>query len=286
MKILITGARGNFATALIPRLAVSGHELVLFDLEPMNAPDRSISIQADIRDAAALTHAMQGCQAVVHSLAYHAENAETRNDADFYSVNVTGTHNVLRAMQLHSIESLVFSSCDSVYGDGMRGVRVMDERVPCIPTHNYALTKLLGEQMCHFYARCHGFKIAILRCGRFAPADWRAAGMGRLDHWLDREDVAQANELALGAVVAEEFKCETFLIQCAKPFLEADWPELEKNPGAVVEHYYPGAIELLAEHGLAVPKIHTRYNIDKAVTTLGYAPQHNFGQFLARLRDL
>ena len=48
--------------------------------------------------------------------------------------------------------------------------------------------------------------------------------------------------------------------------------------------YYPGAPELPAHHGLAIPKIHTRYDIDKAVTILGYDPQNNFDQFLARLR--
>jgi hypothetical protein len=42
--------------------------------------------------------------------------------------------------------------------------------------------------------------------------------------------------------------------------------------------------ELLHEHGLSIPHIHTRYDITKAVTQLGYDPQHNFEQFLNRLR--
>ena len=153
----------------------------------------------------ALTHAMQGCQAVIHAMAYHASSMGFRNEEDFYGVNVTGTHNVLRAMLLSSIPYLVFSSCDMVYGDGMRGVRVMDETIPCVPRHLYPMTKILGEEMCRFYARYHGFKVAILRYGCFAPARWKVAGVGRLNNWLDREDAAQANELALGAVVAEEF---------------------------------------------------------------------------------
>ena len=58
----------------------------------------------------------------------------------------------------------------------------------------------------------------------------------------------------------------------------------ETNPDAVVERYYPGATELLAEHHLRIPRIHVRYNIDKAITVLGYDPQYNFEQFLAQLR--
>jgi UDP-glucose 4-epimerase len=286
MKILITGARGNFPMALIPHLLADEQELVLFDLEIMNAPEGCISIQGDIRDAGLLTYAMQDCDAVIHAAAHHGNAAETRNDEDFFSVNVTGTHNVLRAMLLHGIKHLVFSSSEVVYGDGMRDVRVMDETVPCIPKSVYGGTKLLGEEMCRFYARAHEFHIAMLRYGCFLPADWRVAGLGRLNHWLDRDDVAQANQLALAAVFAEEFSCEPFLIHCAKPFTDDDWPELESHPDAVIERYYPGAVDLLAEHGLVVPKVHTRFDIDKAVTVLGYDPQCNFDQFLAQLRGV
>jgi nucleoside-diphosphate-sugar epimerase len=143
---------------------------------------------------------------------------------------------------------------------------------------------VLGEEMCRFYARTHGFKIAMLRYGCFIPSDWKTAGMGRLSNWLDREDVAQANELAIGAVVAEEFSCEAFLIHCAKPFTDDDWPDLETDPEKVVESYYPGSIALLAEHGLVVPHIHNRFDISKAVNMLGYDPQQNFEQFLTHLK--
>jgi UDP-glucose 4-epimerase len=285
MKIMITGARGNFATAL-DKLLAPDNELVLYDLEPMGAPENGTSVQGDIRDAAMLTLAMRGCDAVIHAAAYHGNAAASRNEEDYYSVNVTGTHNVLRAMLLNSVKYLVFSSSEVVYGEGMCDKQVMDEEVPCIPDHIYPLTKQLGEEMCRFYARQHGFKIAMLRYGCFVPADWRMAGLGRLNNWLDREDVAQANELALGAVVSEAFSCEAFLIHSQKPVVDSDWPELTTDPVAVVERYYPGATELLSAHGMVIPLIHTRYDITKAVTMLGYDPQHNFEQFLSRLRSM
>lgn len=287
MKILITGARGNFPTALIPRLLAAGHQLVLLDLEPIDGKEGCINIQADIRDAGAVMFAMQGCDAVIHAMAYHGLSAASRNEEDYYTVNVTGTQNVLRAMVLHNIRSLVFSSTDSVYGDKMRSslaYDVMDEKSPCIPIHIYPLTKVLGEEICHFYARTRNFNIAILRYGCFIPADWKTAGIGRLTNWLDREDVAQANELALGAVFAKKFNCETFIINSAKPFTDADWPALATNPEPVIDRYYPGAVALLKKHGLTVPKVHHRYDITKAVTQLGYKPQHNFEQFLDRLQ--
>ena len=41
---------------------------MLLDIEPMVAPEGCVSIQADIREAAAVTYAMQGCQAVIHAM--------------------------------------------------------------------------------------------------------------------------------------------------------------------------------------------------------------------------
>jgi len=284
MKIMITGARGNFPTALINRLAVDNNELVLFDLEPMSAPERSVAIQGDIRDAGLVTYAMQGCDAVVHAIALHGTSAGNRNYDDYYSVNVTGLHNVLRAMLLNHVKALVFSSCDSVYGDGLRGRLIVDENVPCIPTHYYGQTKVAGEEMCRFYARKHGFHVAALRYGKFASIDWKSEGLGRLNNYLDREDVAQANQLALGAVMEESFGFETFLIQCARPFTDNDWPSLATDPEKTLDTYYPGVSKVLAENDMRVPLVHHGYDITKAVTMLGYDPQHNFEQFIDRLR--
>jgi nucleoside-diphosphate-sugar epimerase len=253
-------------------------------MEPLKSSDDYSVVQGDIRDAGALTHAMRDCEAVFHTIAYHGVSLDSRNYDDYYGVNATGTHNVLRAMLLNDVKALVFSSSDMVYGEGMRGKRVMDESVPTVPNNIYALTKMLGEDMCRYYARKHSFNIAILRYGCFLPADWKMAGLGRLNNWLDKEDAAQANELALGAVLAEDFACETFLIQSAKPFADEDWPELGTNPDAVIERYYPGTLELLATHHLHLPRVHLRYNIDKAITRLGYDPQYNFEQFLSQLR--
>jgi UDP-glucose 4-epimerase len=253
-------------------------------LEPMDAPEGSISIQGDVRDAGLVSYAVQGCDAVIHAAAYHSDALPKRSEGDFYDVNITGTHNVLRAMMLHGVKNLVFSSTDAVYGDGMRENHVMDEETPCIPNNFFGMTKRVCEEMCEFYARkCH-IRTAILRYGSFVPTDRHIMGLGRLCQYMDREDVAQANLLALGAVASEEITCETFLIHSAKPFAPEDWPEMEYDPKEVVERYYPGTVELLAKHGLHVPRIPYLPVINKAIETLGYDPQHNFEQFLSELR--
>lgn len=283
MRILITGAKGNFPTALIPMLEQEGHELVLLDIEPIKS-DKHKTVQADVRDAGAITAAMVGCDAVIHAMAYHGNMAGRSNYDDYYGVNVTGTHNILIAMLRLGIQDMVFSSSEVVYGDGMKGRLVMDESTPCIPIHIYPLTKVLCEEMCRFYVRQHQFRIASLRYGCFVPEDWRVQGLGRLGSWLDREDVAESNRLALSAIQEGKIAYEAFLIHCAKPFVDTDWPELREEPEKVVERYYPGSVDLLARNGLKVPKVWHRFDISKAESMLGYRPKHNFAQFLDRLR--
>lgn len=282
MRILITGAKGNFPSVLIPRLEAAGHELVLLDLEPMTSQRHQV-VQADIRDAGAVTGAMARCDAVIHAMAYHGDMSGRRNHDDYYGVNITGTQNVLQAMRRCKTRMLVFSSSEVVYGSGMRGRLTMDESVPCEPDWIYPLTKVLCEQMCSFYSRTEGMRVAMLRYGCFVPADWKVQGMGRLNNWLDREDVAQANHKALDALVAERFQCEAFLIHCAKPFAESDWPALAQTPETVLERYWPGSVALLKKHGLQIPKIERHFDISKARRLLGYEPQHNFEEFLERL---
>jgi nucleoside-diphosphate-sugar epimerase len=109
--------------------------------------------------------------------------------------------------------------------------------------------------------------------------------MGRLNNWLDREDVAHSNLAALNTLTKSPFAYEEFLIHCAKPFVEADWPQLRENPEPVIDRYFPGSIELLAGHQLKVPKVWNRFDITKAQKMLGYQPQHNFEQFLNRLKQ-
>jgi len=264
-------------------LEKDGHELVLLDIEPIpESPHKTV--QADIRDAGAVALAMTGCDAVIHAMAYHGNMFGSRNHDDFYGVNVTGTHNVIVAMMRLGIRSLVFSSSEVVYGKGMDGQRVMDESVPCIPVHKYALTKVLCEQMCEYYSRMEGLRIASLRYGCFVPADWKVQGVGRLSNWLDKDDVAQANVLALKAVHGGKIGFENYLIHCRKPFVDSDWPDLEKNPEVVLERYWPGCTALLKRHGLEIPPVTTRFDICKATHELGYSPRNNFDEFLSALQ--
>ena len=64
--ILITGAAGQIGTMLRSRLARPGRTLRLLDIAPLTAGPGEEAIQASVTDAAAMTAACQGADAVIH----------------------------------------------------------------------------------------------------------------------------------------------------------------------------------------------------------------------------
>jgi UDP-glucose 4-epimerase len=70
-------------------------------------------------------------------------------------------------------------------------------------------------------------------------------------------------------------------IAARTPFTETDTPTLLRDAPAIIRHYHPDAPATFARHGWPLPaSIDRIYAIDRAARDLGYAPQHNFADFL------
>jgi UDP-glucose 4-epimerase len=108
---------------------------------------------------------------------------------DYWRVNVYGSLCLLRAMQRHSVNNIVFSSSATVYGDATRvpGMIPIPEHCPIGPTNVYGKTKVAVEDMIAAYvkaernnARKNGktgaeFNAALLRY--FNPAGAHPSGV-------------------------------------------------------------------------------------------------------------
>ena len=114
MKVLVTGAGslllGGVATALVER----GDEVVCLQRRPL-ALDGVATVSGDVRDAAAVLAAAQGCDAIVHGAALVGVVGEWD---DFRSVNVDGAANVVSAAQSVGVSRLVYVSTPSVAHSG------------------------------------------------------------------------------------------------------------------------------------------------------------------------
>jgi 2-alkyl-3-oxoalkanoate reductase len=146
MRVLVTGAAGFLGRAIVRRLAEAGHAVVAL----VHANDADVSAagverrSGDITNLDAMTQAVAGCDAVVHSAARVAPFG--RID-DYYDANVRGTDNLLAACEIAGVHKLVFTSCAGVVLD--RGdLDGVDEtqRMPARAPTSYLATKAMAER--------------------------------------------------------------------------------------------------------------------------------------------
>lgn len=109
MRIFITGISGVFGSAMVAALGrhddieVSGADRVLTG---------GVGERLDIRDSAALTRAMTGCDVVIHA----AAALPSYSAAEIQSIDVDGTRSVLSAAASAGVGRIVHVSSTAVYG--------------------------------------------------------------------------------------------------------------------------------------------------------------------------
>lgn len=146
MKVLVTGGGGFLGGAVVRALVARGD--VVRSLSRQTYPELAAQgveqLQGDLADAAAVSRAVQGCEAVFHVAAKPGIWGEY---ADYYRTNVTGTANVIAACLERGVQRLIYTSSPSVVFDG-RDMEGVDESVPYPPHYeaHYPKTKALAEQ--------------------------------------------------------------------------------------------------------------------------------------------
>jgi nucleoside-diphosphate-sugar epimerase len=112
--VLVTGGAGFLGINLVRALLANGWEVVSYDIALFDYPerDRVRAVTGDVRDAAALRQAMDGCAQVVHC----AAALPLYSEADIRSTDVDGTRNVLEAARDLGLDRVVYISSTAVYG--------------------------------------------------------------------------------------------------------------------------------------------------------------------------
>jgi len=205
-RALITGGGGFIGSTLADRLVSEGVDVVVLDdfstgrrefVEPALATGRAQLIEGDVLDPETLELAIAGCDAVFHLQA----NADVRHGLEHpqrdLEQNTVATSHVLRAMRVHKVGLIYFSSTGSVYGEPDVFPTPEDAPFP-LQTSLYGASKLAGEAMiaayCHGYGMrgiafrfvsvlgeryTHGHVIDFYRALRSDPARLRILGDGR-----------------------------------------------------------------------------------------------------------
>jgi UDP-glucose 4-epimerase len=180
--VLVTGGAGFLGSHLVDRLLADGASVRVLDnlstgsLDNLRAAARGRSdgaataasagarlevILGDIRDREPVRRAMRSVEGVFHLAALPPSSASFADPAEFHTVNVQGTLNVLEAALAEGAGRVVFASCASVYGSPSHG-RVMEDG-PVQPASLFAASKLAGETYCRVFHTSHGLETVALR---------------------------------------------------------------------------------------------------------------------------
>ena len=174
--ILVTGGAGYIGSHTCLELLNAGFEVLVLD-NLSNSSEESLSrvqllanktlsfVQGDIRDAQILDKIFERypIQAVIHFAGLKAVGESQQIPLAYFDNNITGTLNLVQAMERANIFNLVFSSSATVYGES--NVAPYHEEMPLgMPTNNYGYTKMVVEQLLEKTSIANSaWSIALLR---------------------------------------------------------------------------------------------------------------------------
>jgi UDP-glucose 4-epimerase len=187
--VLVTGGAGYIGSHTCVVLLEAGVRVVVLDnldnssvvalervaeLVPA-AAERLEFVEGDVRDAHDLDRAFAvgDVEAVVHFAGLKAVGESVEAPLRYYDHNVSGTLQLLYAMDRHGVRDLVFSSSCTVYGEP--DTVPITEDTPLGASSPYGRTKLHIEEMLRDVAATGGWRIALLRY--FNPVGAHPSGL-------------------------------------------------------------------------------------------------------------
>ena len=209
MKIGVTGGLGLLGSSVVREARDRGHEVV-----PIDRLAGDGVRQADITDAAGITAALAGLDAVVHTASLI--DLHLGSPPSLERVNVDGAKNVVAACRQNGIPRLVhMSSAEVISGaEPLRGLTEAQASYPHEHLTHYGVTKQAGEEAVLQAADDQLGTCAMRTYGLFGPGDntvvplFLKAMPGKRQMFLGdlsaKTDVVFAPNLAHAMVLAAE----------------------------------------------------------------------------------
>lgn len=307
MKVLVTGAAGFIGSHLSEALLDRGDTVVAIDnFNDYYSPKRKRAnaecfrhhencefIEGDICDEPAIKSLFERHQfdAVAHLAAYGGVRYSIGRANLYVNVNIVGSVNLLEGARCTGVNSFVFASTSSVYGNTTQLPFI--ETDPCnLPLAPYPASKKSIEVMGHTYFNLHKMNFTALRFfsvygprGRgdmmpFMVTDRivRDEEIVLFDKGQMKRDWTYVADIVSGIVGAIDHPVgyEVINLGRGEPVLMSDFVEIVENLAG------KKAILTTPPAPPSEPKV-TFANIDKAKRLLDYNPQTPVEEGLARM---
>ena len=304
MRALVTGGAGFIGSHIAERLLGEGHSVRIYDnfssgkranLGPLGG--RAEVIEADVRDAAAIDRAAEGCDVVFHEAAIVSVPYSVEHPQETHDVNIQGTLNVLQAARARRVRRVVFACSAAIYGEDPELPK--RETMAPAPMSPYGVEKITSEYYLQTWSKLYGVETVSLRYFNvFGPRqDPTSAYSGVISIFVDRalkgaeptifgdgeqcrdfvyvDNVVDANMRA-ATQPAERVSGRAYNVACGeRTTLNALLASVARIVGTRVGAKYAPARAGDIRESLA--------DISRAREELGYAPRVGLDEGLARL---
>ncbi len=174
--IVLTGSGSFIGAELQAQLVAKGLDYLGLDALPSSDPR---CLQADICSPDIADRIPEGADALIHLAAISRDKDCAADLGRAFTVNVNGTINLIQAAKARKVRQLLFASSEWVYGEVENdGVQTEDTAIDIRRIQSeYAITKLVGEQMLRLACAAGGLSGTVLRFGIVygpRPANWSA----------------------------------------------------------------------------------------------------------------
>lgn len=176
-RFLVVGGASLVGSHIADQLlAADAAHVTLFDNYSLGSPasvqhlaghPRATIVRGDVLRLNEVIDAARGVDGVFQVAAYLAGPIAANHWVGI-DVNVRGVQNVLEACRIREVKKIIYSSTVGIYGNAGH-LPLIDEDTPFMiagvspAMMLYSTSKLVGEQLCRFYAERHGLQFLSLR---------------------------------------------------------------------------------------------------------------------------
>lgn len=166
-NVLVTGGAGYVGSALVPKLLDDGHRVTVLDLyiygdvfADLKAHPQFREVKGDLRNAATVAEALDGCDAVIHLACISNDPSFELNPELGKSINYDAFRPLVQASKAAGVKRFIYASSSSVYG--IKDDPEVTEDLSLEPLTDYSKFKAMCEDVLN-EERTPGFTTLIIR---------------------------------------------------------------------------------------------------------------------------
>ena len=198
MHIFVTGGAGYIGSICSEQMLDAGHQVTIFDnlseghrraIDP-----RAAFVEGDLAERERIAEAVKSAQpdAIMHFAANALVSESMTDPSKYFRNNVAAGINLADAAVEAGVKKFIFSSTCATFGTPEKVP--IDERVPQKPINPYGQSKLMFEQILHWYDKIHGLVHVNLRYFNAAGASEKYGE----DHRIETHLIPNVLKVALG----------------------------------------------------------------------------------------